>query len=189
MGQNKMLIEVNGMTLLEHTIKVIKFADFCLSLLVHRTDFDPRDYLLLDETVLIQNSQSEEGGLASSLAYGLRSLPRKIQYVSVCLSDQPLLTKEDYNRIIRAVQEAPPNKSIFVPIYRGQRGNPVTFSTRYIPEILATVKGDQGAKFLLKKYPGEVEFIEMPNDAILFDVDTPEDLAELRRRVEEQKKT
>jgi molybdenum cofactor cytidylyltransferase len=68
-----------------------------------------------------------------------------------------------------------------VPIHGRKRGNPVIWSTQFIAEILA-VTGDIGARHLLEEHADQVIEVPIEQDGVLFDVDTPERLAELKNR-------
>jgi molybdenum cofactor cytidylyltransferase len=48
---------------------------------------------------------------------------------------------------------------------------PVYFSAAYFPELLA-LKGDEGAKSILKAHPADVQPVPMEN---LWDIDTSDD--------------
>ncbi|HZU91463.1 MAG TPA: 4-diphosphocytidyl-2C-methyl-D-erythritol kinase, partial [Stellaceae bacterium] len=62
----------------------------------------------------------------------------------------------------------------------GKRGNPVLWSKRFFPEI-AGLAGDVGAKHLIGEHAELVAEIEMDDDAILVDIDTPDALAAFER--------
>jgi len=61
------------------------------------------------------------------------------------------------------------------PEYQGQRGHPVGFSNAFLKDLLS-LKGDSGAKEILKTYPPQL--VDVQDKGCVFDVDTPELLAE-----------
>ena len=67
----------------------------------------------------------------------------------------------------------------------GKRGNPVLWSRRFFPELMA-VEGDVGARHLIGQYAEAVVEVPVSGKAVLTDVDTPEALkaakSELERR-------
>ena len=67
-----------------------------------------------------------------------------------------------------------------MPTRRGKRGNPVLWSKKFFPEM-AALAGDVGAKHLIGEHAEVVAEVEMDDDAILVDIDTPEALAALRQ--------
>lgn len=178
MGRNKLFETFNGCGVLESCLKDASLAAFDSVLIVSGHEHQRvHDCASKFEVPVVFNSQYNLG-MSTSIICGLRQLPQDTDFVSVCLADQPALGGLDYARIVSAIRQSDSGKSIFVPRYSEQQGNPVTFSTRYIPEIVESLSGDQGAKFLFKKYPDDVEFIEMPTDAVLKDIDVPDDLVQ-----------
>ena len=69
-------------------------------------------------------------------------------------------------------------RTIVVPTWRGQRGNPVLWGSAYFEEMRA-VEGDMGARELLGRHAGAVVEVDAGDDAALIDVDTPDALAAL----------
>ena len=73
-------------------------------------------------------------------------------------------------------------RAIVVPTRRGKRGNPVLWATRFIPEM-TELAGDVGAKHLIGEHAELVCEVEMDNDSVLIDIDTPDALAALRDKL------
>lgn len=110
-------------------------------------------------------------GLAHSLRAGIEQLPADADAFVIALADMPFVEL----RTLIAIRDALENGAeIVVPVYRGQRGNPVGFSRKYLPE-LHNLSGDRGARYLLQTHP--VQEIEVDDRGILQDIDRPEDLS------------
>jgi molybdenum cofactor cytidylyltransferase len=62
---------------------------------------------------------------------------------------------------------------IVVPVHAGQRGNPVGFSRAHREALLA-LRGDQGARAILKAHPVSVVSVDDPG--VVSDIDTVADL-------------
>jgi molybdenum cofactor cytidylyltransferase len=97
--------------------------------------------------------------------------------VVLLLADMPQVRSTHIDRLISAFTEAG-RRAICVPTYAGRRGNPVLWGADYLPELLA-LTGDVGGRLLLARYADRVHEVEMPDDAVLIDVDQPSDLAAL----------
>jgi molybdenum cofactor cytidylyltransferase len=65
-------------------------------------------------------------------------------------------------------------KSILVPLYKGKRGHPILFSSRYREEIL-TRYDDIGLRGLLHSHSDDIFELEIPTTSVLCDTDYPED--------------
>jgi molybdenum cofactor cytidylyltransferase len=119
-------------------------------------------------------------GLSTSLRRGLAALPQDLDGVVVCLGDMPLISGRHLDRLIAAFNPLE-GRAIVVPTRHGKRGNPVLWAKRFFAEM-ARIAGDVGARHLIGEHAELVAEIEMDDDAILVDIDTPEALAALRAR-------
>jgi len=118
------------------------------------------------EIVICENAAC---GMAASLVTGLHHAQDALGWV-VALGDMPQVRPGTISALAREVEEG---ADIAVPIYDGQRGNPVAFGRRHLPLLLA-LEGDQGARGIVRNYPNNV--VTVDDAGILQDIDTPSDL-------------
>ena len=117
----------------------------------------------------------------TSVAAGVAALNAPCNIVMVCLADQVLLTAADYRELIDAFA-AMPRGSILVPMFNGQRGNPVAFSASYAAEVISG-HINPGCRKLIAEHPDEVFIHEAVHDRFTVDMDTPEDYARVLERL------
>ena len=79
------------------------------------------------------------------------------------------------------VAEALDQQPIAFAQYRGRRGSPVGFAAELFSELMM-LKGDEGARRLLARYPTAA--VELDDAGVLFDIDTVDDLAVAQRRID-----
>ncbi len=120
-------------------------------------------------------------GLSASLKAGIAALPPDSAAVVVCLGDMPLVTGRMIDRLLEAYDPGE-GRLIVLPTFRGKQGNPMLWDRRFFSEILQ-LSGDTGARSLVGKYAEFVAEVEMGDDAVLRDFDTPESLASLPQRL------
>jgi molybdenum cofactor cytidylyltransferase len=127
----------------------------------------------------VENPEWEQGQSTSVLA-GLRALSAEALAVVVLLGDQPFVGAEAVGRLVAAFEGG---ARIAVATYGGRRRNPVLFSREVWPLLEEELAGDEGARSLLRRYPGLV--VEVPCEGVgdPADVDTRADL----RRLEEMR--
>jgi molybdenum cofactor cytidylyltransferase len=65
--------------------------------------------------------------------------------------------------------------AIAPPSYRGERGHPVGFARRFLGDLSA-LRGDAGARDILKKHPDWITLYEVDDPGVLRDIDEPSDL-------------
>ena len=101
-------------------------------------------------------------------------MPAEADGAIVCLGDMPQVTAALIDRLIAAFD---PERGalVVVPAIEGKRGNPVVWSRRFFPELMA-IEGDIGARHLISRYPEAVTEVPLTDTAALIDVDTPEAL-------------
>ncbi|MHB8254621.1 MAG: nucleotidyltransferase family protein [Acidiferrobacter sp.] len=122
-------------------------------------------------------------GQMSSVHCGLQQFSQPYEGIMICLADQPLVTPADIDLLIDTFL-AEERRPILVPTHNGQRGNPIVLSAMHQATILADGTANLGCRRLIERHPQWITTVEMVDDHVLFDVDTPEDCEEWRRRAE-----
>ena len=118
-----------------------------------------------------------ETGLAASLRAGIAALPGHTRAAIVCLGDMPLVTARVTARLIEAY-DPDEGRLIVAPSFEGQLGNPVLWDRRFFAEMM-TLTGDRGARALLDRHAEHVAVVAFDDDAVLRDIDTPDELSRL----------
>ena len=93
-----------------------------------------------------------------------------------CPADQPLVTEESIDRMIKAFQKAPDR--IIRLSYQGTEGSPVLFPASLFPELAALPPGT-GGREVIRRHPELVTAVEAQFPEELKDADVPEALREL----------
>jgi len=177
---NKLTLPINGKPLLRRTAETLARADLVeLVVVVGHEQEVARELLQGIPARIVYNADFREGQM-TSVFHGLAALQQPCAGVMICLSDQALLDVEDIRTIVHGFASCP--TSIMVPVYKGQRGNPVVLDYAHRETILADRK-NLGCKRLIEKNPELVTVLEMPNDHVLMDLDTPEAYANLTQRL------
>lgn len=107
-------------------------------------------------------------GMAASLVHGLRAAPDARGWL-IALGDMPYVQPATFRLLSDAVTGG---ADIAVPMYQQRRGNPVAFSRKHATALME-LRGDQGARLLLKTFP--VAEIAVDDPGILQDIDTADD--------------
>jgi len=121
-------------------------------------------------------------GLSTSLKVGLAALPPEIDGAIICLGDMPQVRAGLIDQLIAAFDPAR-GGLVVIPSIEGKRGNPVVWSRRFFPELMA-LEGDVGARHLIARYAEAVVEVPVTDKAALVDVDTPEALVAVKAEIE-----
>jgi molybdenum cofactor cytidylyltransferase len=178
MGRNKLLIDIDGATMVERAVDAALAAQAAPVIVVlgHQAG-DVAARLGGRPIVTVENPDYAQG-LSTSLKRGLAAVPEAADGAIICLADMPGIGRQLIDRLISGFNPLE-GREIILPVRNGKRGNPVLWSRRFFPE-LQMIAGDTGARHLIGAYPEYVTEIEAADDAVLIDLDTPEALAAWR---------
>jgi CTP:molybdopterin cytidylyltransferase MocA len=184
-GQPKALVELDGQTLAERGVNLLRAGGARPVLIV--TGAAPIE---IDGAHAVYNPEWRTG-MGSSLRAALQALARiittpasatgtgtvSISAAVVALADQPLIGPEAVARLIAAYRDG---ASVVVATYDGQPRNPVLLPREHWAEVIATATGDQGARTFLRAHPDLVTLVECGDTGRPDDIDTPADLARIK---------
>jgi molybdenum cofactor cytidylyltransferase len=114
-------------------------------------------------------------GMGASLATAVGASGDVAGWV-IALADMPYIRPETISKIAASLAAG---AAIVAPAYRGERGHPVGLSARFRAQLQA-LRGDEGARSVLRENAGLVTLIEVDDPGICRDIDTPDDLRPAR---------
>jgi molybdenum cofactor cytidylyltransferase len=123
---------------------------------------------------IVRNPDYEQGQ-STSIRAGIHALRKNVGAAIFLLADQPQIPVD----VIRALVEkhSQEMQSIVAPlVLENRRANPVLFDRDTFPDLLQ-LTGDIGGRAIFPKY--KVEYIPWHDEALLLDVDKPEDYQRL----------
>lgn len=172
LGRPKQLLAYQGDYLLSHAIKATEQVKDAVTAVIIGAEAE----LLLNEiknldVKVVLNQQFKEG-MSSSIRCGVQYIQdydRNIENIIMMVCDQPYVDGAHILKLI-ACHEATGAK-IVASTYSDRKGVPALFNKQLFPELLR-LKGDTGAKELIKKYNVETATVFLPLGEI--DIDTEE---------------
>lgn len=111
-------------------------------------------------------------GMGYSIAAGVAARAHASGWLMLP-GDMPLVRPATLQAVARQLGDHP----VAYAQHRGRRGHPVGFSAELYSELVV-LTGDEGARRLLARYPAAP--VEVPDPGVLADVDTVDDLAQVR---------
>ncbi|MEZ0287611.1 MAG: NTP transferase domain-containing protein [Methylophilus sp.] len=112
--------------------------------------------------------------MADSLRLGVQAAQAAFPNASgfvIALADMPYIQPGTIRKVADQLQSA----AIVQPAFNGQRGHPVGFARQFAQALLA-VRGDQGAREVLRAHQNEVFLLHCDDQGIVRDIDTLADL-------------
>jgi len=111
-------------------------------------------------------------GISTSIKCGLKKISKKNIGFLIVHADMPLVSKTILNTLCSALKSK--NKEIFIPVYQKKVGNPLAFKYSMI-KSLKRIKGDRGAKKLIRSNQSKIKLMKMKSKSILIDFDQLKD--------------
>jgi len=181
MGQRpKSLLELDGVPLICRQVMALREAGVSELVLVlghHAKDIEAAVKALKVSVVI---NPDPDAGPVGSQRLGLQSLSGHSEAVLMALADQPLLDATDLRQLFQAFDQRLPGSALVYPRVNGQPGNPVIFTAAVRAAMLACPP-DLGCKQWRQAHTSQVQAFDCDNPHFVQDVDTPEDIAKLRR--------
>jgi molybdenum cofactor cytidylyltransferase len=178
LGRPKQLLPYNGGSLLQHTLQVALAFNSQRVVVVLGANADTVQHEIKQHNVhVIVNAEWEEG-MASSIRCGIKTLVNfysAVEGVILMVCDQPFVTASLFNEMVAAHQKT--GKVIVACSYENTFGPPVFFHCSLFEELLQ-LKGNEGARGVIRKHANAVEVIPFPDGK--YDVDTEMDYERLK---------
>lgn len=164
MGKCKMLLEVGGKTIIESCVN--SMYDYCSHIIV----VSGYNHTIIKEllkpykkvTVVFNKNYLE--GMFSSVKIGIKKI-RGDRFFLIP-GDYPLIRKDTYKELIRC------KAGIVIATYNGKQGHPILVDSRLIYDVLENTSYESMRDFIKMH---DSTCIEVMDEGILMDVDTPYD--------------
>ena len=176
MGQQKLLLPLNGEALVRRVVNQVADAGFDEVLVVVGSAFEQVLVALKGLPVRHAVNADFASGMGSSFRTAVTNLPDS-EAAMFALADQPFVTSTEYRKVLDTYLE---HKSPIVSVRYGDvMAPPHLFARELFPELASL---EHGARPVLLSHRDKTTILRFPAD-LLVDVDTPEDYEEVRRRL------
>ena len=163
----------DGVAIAVHAARNLRAANLDVLAVVRSGDFPLAD-MLEQEGCRVTPCKEAVGGMGHTLAHAVASTRDAAGWV-VALADMPRIRPASITAIRTALEAG---ATIAAPLYRGERGHPVGFSSALGGE-LAVLSGDSGAKTVLQRHRDAIVVIECDDPGVVLDIDQKSDLGRI----------
>ena len=178
--QNKLLLPVAGEALLVKLIKSVCDSEVGQVIVVIGHEAEKIRLELNNFPLTFVYNPNFSEGMTTSIKFGVKEVSPESDGFLICLADMPFIKTSEISKLIHAYVQnrIKEERLIVVPVFKGQRGNPVLFSSEFRNDILEHKK-ESGCKGVIMNNSESVNEIEMYDDNMLLDVDTLDDYQRL----------
>jgi molybdenum cofactor cytidylyltransferase len=172
MGSPKPLLQIRGKSFLEYIVTQARLSDLIKLRIVlgHQADKVLRTLPQLQSEVIINPDYNQ--GQLSSLIKGLQAIEEfSVEGVMLFLVDHPFVTCELINSLLQQFSRQP--LPIVIPTFYKRRGHPMIFGRQLFSELV-NAPLDQGAAVVVRSHQPDILHVEVEDQGILIDIDTPE---------------
>ena len=111
-------------------------------------------------------------GISSSIKIGLKKISKKDKGFIIVQSDMPFIKTSDINKLYQSISKK--NYLVHALKFKNRVGNPIGFKTSIIKKF-KKIKGNFGAKFMVKRLKKNTNFIKVSSKKIFKDFDYKKD--------------
>ena len=174
---NKLLASIAGKPLVRHAVESFVATSLSPVIVVVGYESDKVAAALEGLPVKLVFNPEHVTGQGSSVGVGVEALDNNVTDAMIGLGDMPLLPSTLLDSLIYThIGHEGHVRNITIPVFEGQRGNPVLWGKTFFPELI-TLAGDRGGRQLLNDHKAAQHLIICDHSSVLRDVDTVDALA------------
>ena len=117
-------------------------------------------------------NQNFRSGMSTSIKAGLKKISKKEKGFMIVQSDMPFVKSSDINKIYNSIKKG--KFLVHALKFKNRVGNPIGFDISLLSKF-KKMKGDAGAKFMVKRLKKRTNFMKVSSSKIFKDFDLKKD--------------
>lgn len=174
MGSPKALLEIDGQTYLAHLATAMLTAVERLIVVVGAHAEQVRPAAPSDRRIVIVENRDFQRGQLSSLKAAITAVSPSAAAILVHLVDHPRVCAATFQKATHFYRMT--RQPVVIARTNGRRGHPVIFDRSLFDELRAA-PDELGARVVVNAAPSRVAYLDVNDEGILLDLDTPQDVA------------
>jgi len=171
--ENKLIKRFKGKPLINHILNsLIKSKVNEIIIVLGYEHFKLKKIILKNKKITLQINKNYKKGISSSIKYGLKKITKKNKGFMIVQSDMPFIKSSHINKIYSSLLKK--NNLAHILKYRNRIGNPIGFNIAILDKF-KKIKGDMGAKYMVKRLKKDTNFITVNSNKIFKDFDLKKD--------------
>jgi len=173
MKKNKLLLKIDGETLIEHIMKAAKesSAEEVIVVLGYEAQKIREKLAKLDCKLVVNENYMK--GQSGSVKVGLSAVSSNAEAVMILPADVALIDPESINRVVEEYRKS--KNRIVIASHQQQSGHPILIDRTLFPEVTKIDEDSFGLKAVINRHRAEIKYVEVGTENVLIDIDTREE--------------
>tara|TARA_B100000123_G_scaffold79253_1_gene56941 strand:+ start:426 stop:1001 length:576 start_codon:yes stop_codon:yes gene_type:complete len=168
-NQNKLLKKFKNKELILHSFKSIQKSKINQIIIVLGYQSNEIKKLIKkNKKIKFVFNKKYKYGISSSIKAGLKKINKKDRGFIILQSDMPFVKTSDINKIYKSIKRK--KYLVHALKYKNRIGNPIGFDISILKKF-KKIKGNVGAKFMVKRLNHSTNFIKVSSEKVFKDFD------------------
>ena len=172
-GENKLVKIYKKKHLINHTLNALHKSKINKVIIVLGYQYKKiKKIIQNNKKNMFVINKNYKNGIASSIKTGLKKISKKDKGFIIVQSDMPFIKISDVNKLYQSIYKK--NYLVHALKFKNKVGNPVGFKISILNKF-KKIKGNFGAKFMVKRLKKNTNFIKVSSEKIFRDFDYKKD--------------
>ena len=181
MKENKLLLRVDGDTLIERVVKAAKgsSADEVVVVLGYEAAKIKERIAKLDCRLVANDNYPR--GQSESVKVGMSAVSNNAEAVMILPADVALIDSQSIDRVVEEYRSS--RNGIVIASHEQQSGHPILIDKVLFREVSEICEDTEGLKNVINRHRAEIKYVEVGTKNVLIDIDTKEEFDKYFRGV------
>ena len=167
--ENKLLKRFKGKILINHILnQLIKSKVKKIIIVLGHEHSLVKKAIIKNKKIQFTLNKNYKSGIASSIKTGIKKVNKVSKGFLIVQSDMPFIKKTHINKIYKSIDKK--DNPVHLLKFKNKIGNPIGFNSSVISKF-KKIKGDVGAKFMVKRLKKDAAIIKVNSKKIFKDLD------------------
>ena len=171
--ENKLIKKFRNKALINHSLEaLIKSKIDKIIIVLGYQDKEVIKVIKKNKKNILVLNKKFRSGLSSSINTGLKKISKRDKGFIIVQSDMPFIKTSDINKIYNSIDKK--KDLVHALKFKNKIGNPIGFDSSVLTKF-KRMKGDVGAKFMVKRLKNNTNFIKVLSKKVFKDLDLRKD--------------
>ena len=172
-NENKLIKIFKNKPLINHALNSVQNSKIKKLIIVLGYQFkEVKKKIKKNKKIIFVHNKNYKNGMSSSIKAGLNKISKKDKGFIILQSDMPFVKTTDINKIYNSIIRK--KYLVHALKYKNRIGNPIGFDISILNKF-NKIKGNVGAKYMVKRLQKSTNFIKVSSDKVFKDFDKASD--------------